>query len=200
MADLSVQTSIRSRSDAPRAAMVAHLMSRASGLANDATLASLLAGWTLGRGCLPADLGLGREGFTQCVGEHFPDLAWRLPERDDPAIEAARERALEMGDLIRLLQDHADLEVAGALDMALIVASGCLGSDHLWQDLGLASRGELGELMRRNFPTLAARNDRDMKWKKFLYRQLCELEGLVICRAPSCEACSEFDDCFGPEQ
>jgi len=199
MADMSVQRSIRNRSDGPREAMVSHLMSRAQGLANDATLASLLAGWTMGRGCLPADFGLGREGFALRVAEHFPELAWRQPTQFDAAVEEARQRALEMDDLVRLLQSHADLEVAGSLDMAVIVAHGCLGGDHLWQDLGLASRIELGALMKCNFPSLAARNDRDMKWKKFLYRQLCELEGLLICRSPTCEACSDFDACFGPE-
>jgi len=32
--------------------------------------------------------------------------------------------------------------------------------------------------MRRNFPPLAARNRKDMKWKRFLYKQLCEAEGI----------------------
>ena len=59
--------------------------------------------------------------------------------------------------------------------------------DHLWQDLGLPARGELTALMRRNFPTLAARNVKDMKWKRFLYKQLCEAEGIYTCRAPSCQ-------------
>ncbi|MCH2242435.1 MAG: nitrogen fixation protein NifQ, partial [Aquabacterium sp.] len=79
------------------------------------------------------------------------------------------------------------------------VATASLGDDHLWQDLGLPSRAVLGELMQRCFPTLAARNTRDMKWKKFLYKQLCEREGLFICKAPSCQACSDQPLCFGPE-
>lgn len=57
--------------------------------------------------------------------------------------------------------------------MSVIVATG-MASDHLWQDLGLWSRQDLSELMARNFPTLAAKANRDMKWKKFLYKQLCE--------------------------
>ncbi len=199
MADMSEVELIRQRADAPRAAMVGHLMSRAAGHPNDATLASLLAGWTMGRGCLPADFGLGRDGFEARLAAHFPRLAWRLPEDVDLSPSEARERALELDDLVRLLQNHADLAVEGSLDMAVVVAFGSLGADHLWQDLGLASRGELGALMRRNFPTLAARNERDMKWKKFLYRQLCETEGLFVCRSPSCEVCCEYDACFGPE-
>jgi nitrogen fixation protein NifQ len=38
-----------------------------------------------------------------------------------------------------------------------------------------------------------------MKWKKFLYRQLCLEEGIYVCRAPSCEVCKDYDLCFGPE-
>lgn len=81
--------------------------------------------------------------------------------------------------------------------MADIVSAGCQGSDHLWQDLGLWNRAELTALMRDSFAPLAARNDKDMKWKKFLYRQLCAAEGLYICRSPSCETCVDYRECFG---
>jgi NifQ. len=40
----------------------------------------------------------------------------------------------------------------------------------------------------------------DMKWKKFIYKQLCEAEGLYVCRAPSCEVCKDYDQCFGKEE
>ena len=83
--------------------------------------------------------------------------------------------------------------------MADIVTAGCLGSDHLWQDLGLWNRAQLTGLMRENFAPLAKRNDKDMKWKKFLYRQLCEAEGVAICRSPSCEICVDYAVCFGSE-
>ena len=74
-----------------------------------------------------------------------------------------------------------------------------MSGDHLWQDLGLLDRGELNRLMRERFPTLAARNVANMKWKKFFYRMLCELEGFTLCTAPSCRECCDFDDCFGAE-
>ncbi|GBE11207.1 nifQ [bacterium BMS3Abin12] len=54
--------------------------------------------------------------------------------------------------------------------------------------------------MATNFPELAARNDRNMKWKKFLYKQLCEREGIHACRAPSCQVCIDYAQCFGPEE
>jgi nitrogen fixation protein NifQ len=74
-----------------------------------------------------------------------------------------------------------------------------MGSDHLWQDLGLWNRGELSRLMEQNFPEVAKRNQKDMKWKRFLYKQLCEAEGIYTCRAPSCEVCIDYHACFGPE-
>lgn len=83
--------------------------------------------------------------------------------------------------------------------MASIVATACMGLDHLWQDLGLWSRNELSALLHTNFPILAARNIRDMKWKKFLYKQLCEREGIYVCRAPSCDVCADYALCFGSE-
>ncbi|MBN2752943.1 MAG: nitrogen fixation protein NifQ [Rhodospirillaceae bacterium] len=38
-----------------------------------------------------------------------------------------------------------------------------------------------------------------MKWKKFLYRELCKSETGYVCRSPSCNACPRYDDCFGSE-
>jgi nitrogen fixation protein NifQ len=65
--------------------------------------------------------------------------------------------------------------------------------------LGLADRGELNALFRRHFPSLVRSNRTDMKWKKFLYRQLCEREGIPVCKAPTCDACADHPLCFGPE-
>jgi hypothetical protein len=39
-----------------------------------------------------------------------------------------------------------------------------------------------------------------MKWKKFLYKQLCEAEGLYLCRAPSCSVCVDHPLCYGSEE
>jgi nitrogen fixation protein NifQ len=47
---------------------------------------------------------------------------------------------------------------------------------------------------------LKARNDRDMKWKRFFYKQLCNQEGVYTCRSPSCEVCADYVRCFGPEE
>jgi nitrogen fixation protein NifQ len=105
----------------------------------------------------------------------------------------------EIDELVRLMLIDKAGDSPSEVWMGHVIAAGCMASDHLWRDLGLWSRKDLSALMRRNFPLLAARNVKDMKWKRFLYKQLCEAEGIYTCRAPSCEACSDYHVCFGPE-
>lgn len=64
---------------------------------------------------------------------------------------------------------------------------------------GVPVRRELSQMIALNFPELARAKNRDMKWKKFLYRELCQREGIYVCASPSCEACSDYAVCFGPE-
>lgn len=120
-----------------------------------------------------------------------------------PLIQARRaQRGDEVQDLRALLLSHAASAHCGTPQCAAVaewVAVACLGDNHLWQDLQLASRAELSALMQHWFPGLVARNHADMKWKKFLYKQLCEREELFICKAPSCAVCCDQARCFGPE-
>lgn len=99
--------------------------------------------------------------------------------------------------LADLLRCHA-LTAEGRI-LAGMIARRAMEADHLWQDLGLANRGELSRLLGRHFPVLAAGNVSNMKWKKYFYRSLCEAEGFVLCSSPSCRACSDFEACFGDE-
>lgn len=161
------------------------------------TLARILASWSLGYGVLPDWLGLGEDRFGRLLGQHFPGIApavlanpGRLP---DPG------RVEEMADLRNLLLANRTADSEAPTLMVDIVIAGCMGDNHLWEDLGLWCRADLSRLMRAFFGPLAERNDRDMKWKKFLYKQLCETEGIYTCRAPSCEVCGDYLDCFGPE-
>ncbi|MEC5341499.1 nitrogen fixation protein NifQ [Brenneria populi] len=87
-----------------------------------------------------------------------------------------------------------------AAPMHRLIAGASMGFNHLWQDLGLASRAELRELMTVCFAPLVGMNDNNMRWKKFFYRQVClAQEGELMCRSPSCESCSEIGFCFAPE-
>lgn len=83
--------------------------------------------------------------------------------------------------------------------LAVMIARRAMRPDHLWQDLGLNDRGELNRLLARHFRSLHAGNTKNMRWKKYFYRVLCEAEGFVLCSAPSCSVCTDFADCFGAE-
>ncbi len=127
-------------------------------------------------------------------------LLQRPEPRVAPAIAARRAvRDDEVADVRSLLLEHADPAAGDAADIAETVALACLGDNHLWQDLQFGSRAELSALMRHWFPALVAKNHADMKWKKFLYKQLCEREELFVCKAPSCAVCCDRPVCFGPE-
>lgn len=125
------------------------------------------------------------------------------PAPDWAALEPLiRVRRDEVDEVQSLLLAHADLSAttsAERLELSWTLACATLGDRHLWQDLGLPSREALSALIAHVFPALAARNTQNMRWKKFLYRQLCEREEILICKSPSCGDCSDHGVCFGPE-
>jgi nitrogen fixation protein NifQ len=176
-----------------------HLMALSRGLANDDRFARMLAAHHCGGGSMPRHLGLGPVAYRSLLERHFPQA--RLPESVprpnppwDPRLMEERKQLEKLLLLYRASRDESELW------MSVIVATGCMFGNHLWEDLGLWSRQDLSELMASNFPNLAVRNNKDMKWKKFLYKQLCIQEGIYICRAPSCDLCLDYDGCFGPEE
>lgn len=175
--------------------LYAELMACAAGLPNDMILAQMIASQEAGIGALPPGLGLSVEAFSQLLASHFPGADLELPTVSG----IADERDLERVDVLTLLLQHRAQRHLSEIWLAEIVTAACMANDHLWQDLGLWSRDWLSQLMSQNFPALAAKNVHDMKWKKFLYKQLCEQEGINACRAPSCEYCTDYLTCFGPE-
>lgn len=180
----------------PNHGLYAELMAHAAGLSNDTLFAQMIASQIGGVGALPPGLGLEEKDFSALLEEHFPgvELVIRCKTAE------ADPRAPERDDVLGLLLQHRAHRNMSEQWMAEIVTAACMASDHLWQDLGLWSRDHLSRLMMQNFPSLAAKNVHDMKWKKFLYKQLCEQEGVNACRAPSCEYCTDYLNCFGPEE
>ena len=148
--------------------------------------------------------GFDAEATRQLLARWFPgaDLALGL---DWPALAGAHRtesRSDEIEEVASLLREHADpaagpKEASDAIAWAMACAS--LGDNHLWQDLYLPSRNELSALIGHWFPRLAAKNEHHMKWKKFFYKQLCEREEILICKAPTCGVCTDHGVCFGPE-
>lgn len=173
------------------------LMNLADDSVNCRWLAQMIASWQTGEGVLPYALGLDESEFERLLAERFP--GYRL----DPIAPSGKSpdfsRMLEKQDLECFLRRFAAVQSRETEWIIAILVAACLGSDHLWQDLGLWSRKELSAMLGHNFPEMAARNNRDMKWKKFIYKQLCEAEGFYVCRAPSCEVCLDYPVCFGDE-
>lgn len=187
----------------PRQAIQAGLLERPlwPGLAGDPNrplLASLLTGRLCGEGCLSATLGLGRKDFARLLATYFPAPAGVA----NPLVrlkDGVAEDIPELEDIVALLLDHRAQRRQSEVWVAHIIAAGCAGRDHLWQDLGLANRDELSQLLWINFPGLARANVGDMKWKKFIYKQMCERDGTYVCPAPSCRECADHAQCFSPE-
>ena len=116
---------------------------------------------------------------------------------------AGEEASLARGEdevcLLDLLERGGTTGSPFEVMLAAIIARRAQRSNHLWQDLGLRNRDELGLLMTRHFAPLARRNSKDMKWKKFFYRTLCRDADYSLCTAPSCGECCDFDLCFNEE-
>ena len=120
-------------------------------------------------------------------------------EKKDFCANVPPGRMDEYDDLIGLLLDHRSSMGSATEDVAFWVAASCLGDNHLWQDMRLNSRDELSDIMKAHFRPLFEKNTRDMKWKKFFYKQICEREGFMLCKSPSCGVCVDYGKCFGPE-
>jgi len=163
--------------------------------------------WVIATYCNPHSspfvpaMGLDRESFRALLAWHFPHFsppgAWLNAQQNGIPQSGQLD---EFDDLLQLLLEHVVSPDHTHHSMAHLVATACMGSNHLWYDLGLPDRKALSTLLDTHFPTLAAKNTHDMKWKKFFYRQLCERDGLIACSRPSCATCDDYQQCFGPEE
>ncbi len=153
----------------------------------------------------------GRARFPLFMG--LPAADYRQLMRQVLLAPAPRSAALNEQDrLMQLLQERRRRErlsladwlgqymITDAAPLDQLIAIASMGFNHLWQDLGLASRAELRQLMTDCFPELVAMNQHNMRWKKFFYRQQCLMEsGEINCRSPSCDSCCERESCFSPD-
>lgn len=142
--------------------------------------------------------GVGKAELLRVLGKHFPGVVERLSLRGDRLLlePEAFEQALELDDLVALLSDSRTIADEDSRLLAKVLATACLGENHLWQDMHLPSRALLSQLLEGFFQPLAVRNASNMKWKKFLYKQLCERAEIRVCKAPQCGVCSDYAECF----
>ncbi len=141
-------------------------------------------------------IGLTGSDILDILVSRFPLISlkgWFLDALPEPVVD------MEEGLVRDLLMAHRGSSTPASGWLASAIARRGMRNDHLWQDLGLFDRGELGRLLKTHFPRLHAGNTSNMRWKKYFYRKLCEAEGFSLCTAPSCSVCSDFQSCFGNE-
>ena len=159
---------------------------------------------------LPYQLGLSKIAYQRLLFEINDANIVALDNhwyKKAPIIQAERSKLLtelmnirheERNDLITLLMNHRDKAQPLSNVVATMIATACLSSSHLWKSLAFNERHELTDWINLNFPKLAIQN-KQMRWKRFFYLQLCQQGGDYICRAPSCSECNSFKECFLPE-
>ena len=150
--------------------------------------------------------GIKADELVELVSSRFPAARALLPtllawhEEGRSAERQGLDKFDEFEELLTLLIAHQPSGGREARWLAGAVATAAMSDNHLWQDLGLANRGVLNELMQTHFTALKLKNSGDMKWKKFFYRQLCEVAEVPICKSPSCAQCCDYPVCFGAEE
>jgi len=91
-------------------------------------------------------------------------------------------------EILELLQKNANDEHAKNT-LSPWIAKTSLRMGHLYSDLGLISRREMGRFMTKNFSSLAATKPETTRWKKFLYDRIEKT-------APACATCKDITNCF----
>jgi nitrogen fixation protein NifQ len=159
-------------------------------------LASILAVAAMESGAVAERAGLAAADLASLMAQWFPEacaigVTWQAndPAADDEEIAMVRD----------LLLAHRSSEGDAGRWLAAMIARRSMEPNHLWEDLGLRDRSELTRLLTRHFGPVAVRNTRNMRWKRFFYRMLCEDDGLVMCSTPVCTNCNDFSLCFGDE-
>jgi nitrogen fixation protein NifQ len=104
-------------------------------------------------------------------------------------------------EVLQILLSHVppktdDTFSAASLHLARMIAARTAHPGHLWVAMGLFERPQLSAAIRRFLPSLAAANSQNMRWKRYLFKQVCELGGGMMCKSPNCGECSDYSICF----
>jgi nitrogen fixation protein NifQ len=148
-----------------------------------------------GEAPLTQALGLDRATLERLLDAAFPG-AYSIDDLAGPAAGPG-EDAIEEPDYRALLLDGRARGAEIEDWLAHVVARRSLRPEHLWISLGLRNRRELSDMLFRHFPAVAARNIHGMRWKKFFYREMCQAEGVHVCKSPVCDICPDFGECYG---
>ncbi len=159
-------------------------------------LASILAVAAMENGAVAERAGLAPADLARLMTQWFPAACGIGGGRYEKHAEADDEEVAMVRDLLLV---HRSSEHDTSRWLAAMIARRAMEPNHLWEDLGLRERSELTRLLARHFAPLASRNTKNMRWKRFFYRMLCEDDGFVMCTTPVCTQCRDFDLCFGDE-
>ena len=148
---------------------------------------------------IAANIGLSVDELNDLLALYFPtvDIA-DLTTLSAPSTAPPPFAAPEIVELLLgyLSADRDGWAPITSLWLARSLATRAARPGHLWIAMGLFNRPELTAAIRRHLPALAAANDKGMRWKRFLYKQLCDRAGGVMCRTPNCGECGEYAVCF----
>jgi nitrogen fixation protein NifQ len=152
----------------------------------------------------PPNMGIGLplNKFIELLDTYFPGSSKEVCGEVFQQAYAAHVSPLadEFVDMVGLLLEHRSFDAEYNVWVAHAIASGCMGSDHLYHDMGLPDRRTLSGLLERYFTSLFQKNIHNMKWKKFFYKQLCDRAEVLMCPARNCQSCVDYKNCFSSEE
>lgn len=129
----------------------------------------------------------------------FPDvIRQELFAKPARKTEKPPEINLDIQNLLLSYQrtDSYDWTEFASLALARIIAVRTSHPGHLWVAMGLLERPQLSAAIGRHLPALLTANNKGMRWKIFLFKQVCELNGGTMCKSPVCGDCSDYAFCF----
>jgi nitrogen fixation protein NifQ len=144
-------------------------------------------------------LGLSSEQLERLFALYFPDFnraQWVIPKAYNAVPPAINP---DIVDTIFSFLPPSTTEENPAFLLALILAARAAHPGHLWVAMGLLERAQLSAAIKRHLPALAAANNKGMRWKRFLFKHVCDRNGSIMCKTPNCGDCSDYALCFVSE-
>jgi len=147
-------------------------------------------------------LGLEDDDMAVIMSRFFPavdldDLKLHTARNENPPSEINEDVLCVLFSHIPAEGDARDLFVATIL--CKILAARAAHPGHLWVAMGLFERPQLTAAIQRHLPSLAEANNQNMRWKRYLFKQVCDLNGGVMCKSPNCGECSDYALCFADD-
>ncbi len=149
-----------------------------------------------------AALGLSPEAFSSLLTTCFPAVDPQLLSHCLPDAPSLPQPNDEIRGIVQahVPKQSRGLERSLANWLAAMITARASHPGHLWVAMGLFERPELTASIRRHLPSMAAANNKGMRWKRFLFKTLCDQSGAVLCKSPNCGECSDYALCFAPEE